>query len=197
MSLFSIALVLFLIMDPLGNIAPINTMLTAVEPKRQNWVILREMLFALGFILFFALLGEVLFIFLEINDITVSIAAGMILFLAAVQILFPSLNSLRLRVPKEEPYITPLAIPLIAGPALLATTMLYAKLQHSHIIMLGAVLISWTLALIITLSSRRIHKLIGNNGVLGIEKLMGMVLVLLATQRFVDGIKLFINKVIS
>ncbi len=197
MSLFTITLVLFLIMDPFGNIAPINKMMRAVDPKRQNWVIFREMLIALGFILFFALLGEVLFNFLEVNDITVSISAGMILFLASVQILFPSLNSLRLRVPEEEPYITPLAIPLIAGPALLATTMLYSKLQHNNLVMLGAVLISWTLALIVTISSRRIHRLIGNNGVLGIEKLIGMVLVLLATQRFIDGIKLFIDRVIS
>ncbi len=193
MTLFSIALVLFLIMDPIGNISSYLKMVDGIKPKRQLTVLVREMLIALLIMVVFNYLGEVIFELLQISEPTIRLSSGVILFLIAVQILFPNLSGIRDNLPKEEPFIIPLAIPLIAGPSLLATIMLYAHMEQSQPVMLLAILFAWLAALIVMLLSRPLHRALGSNGLLACEKLMGMVLVLIAIQRFLDGIQLFIK----
>jgi len=56
--LFTVIVILFLIMDPIGNISTFLQMVDGLPPKRITWIVLREMLIALGFMLFFNFLGE-------------------------------------------------------------------------------------------------------------------------------------------
>jgi len=189
MTLFNITLVLFLIMDPIGNISPYLSMVKHLEPAKQKKVLIREMLIALATMLFFLFLGEWIFDLLHLSEPTVKLSSGVILFIIALQILFPHLSSLRQNLPQEEPFIIPLAIPLIAGPSLLATIMLYAHMEQTQSIMLGAVLIAWIAALIVLLSSGFLDRILGTRGLMACEKLMGMILVLLAIQRFLDGVE--------
>lgn len=193
LSLFSVTLVLFLIMDPLGNISSFREMLKKIDRKKQKYIIMREMLIALVAMLAFNFLGEYIFDNLNVSDTTVQISSGVILFLAALKILFPTRDSPRLNLPKEDPFIVPLAIPLIAGPSLLATIMLYAHMETTQFIMIAAIFISWILASLILLSSNRLHHIFGDNGLIAFEKLMGMILILLALQRFFEGIENFIK----
>lgn len=192
MSLFSITLVLFLIMDPIGNVSSFLKMINDTPPGRQKLIILREMGFALIAMLFFNYLGEYIFQMLDISEITVRLTSGLILFLFALKILFPAIDSPRLNLPKEEPFITPLAIPLIAGPSLLATVMLYAHMESSQPLMLAAILISWLAASAVLLCSSFLKRTIGTNGLMAAERLMAMVLILIAIQRFFEGIQQFI-----
>lgn len=192
MSLLSVTLVLFLIMDPVGNISSYLSLVKEISPSRQRIVLIREMGIALIAMLAFNFLGEFIFYFLEVSETTVRLASGVILFLIAIKILFPSTNGLRSNLPKGEPFIVPLAIPLIAGPSLLATIMLYAHLEPSQPIMLEAILIAWLCAFIVLLFAPFLHRMLGNNGLIACEKLMGMVLVIMAIQRFMEGIQLFI-----
>ncbi|NGX43736.1 MAG: hypothetical protein K940chlam7_02036 [Chlamydiae bacterium] len=192
MSLLSISLVLFLIMDPIGNVSSFLFMVRGIEPKRQAQILVREMLIALLTMMAFNFLGEYIFNLLELSETTVRISSGVILFLVALQILFPTLDGYRENLPQEEPFIIPLAIPLIAGPSLLATIMLYAHMEESQPLMLGAILIAWAAAVAVLLSSRYLFRALGPNGLMACEKLMGMVLILLAIQRFLDGIYQFI-----
>ncbi|MFI0435257.1 MAG: MarC family protein [Parachlamydiaceae bacterium] len=191
MSLFNIALTLFLIMDPLGNLSSFHSMIKELEPKRQYWVILREMLIALAFMLFFNYLGEYLFNFLSLSETTVRLSSGIILFLIAIKILFKPGDSLRAHLPKEEPFIFPIAVPLVAGPALMATIMLYAHLEQLQSVMLFAIFIAWSLSLLIFFFTSPIKRILGNNGLMASERLIGMVLVLIAVQRFMEGLLLF------
>ena len=193
MTLLSITLVLFLIMDPFGNISSFLKMVEGIEPKRQKKIIFREMLIALLVMIIFNYFGEILFDILELSEVTVRLAAGTILFLFSIQILFPSLNSIRAQLPKVEPFIIPLAIPLIAGPSLLATIMLFAHLEESQPIMLSAILLSWTAAVVVLVFARQLKRALGNNGLMACERMMGMVLILIAIQRFMEGIKQFIQ----
>lgn len=193
MTTFSIALVLYLIMDPIGNISSFLSQMSAYSEKKRLWVTFREMLFALIAILIFAFIGENLFQILDLSETTVRLSSGLILFLVAFQILFPTTNSLRENLPEEEPYVIPLAIPLTAGPSLLATVMLYSHLEESNQMMLSGILIAWIAALITLLLGGKLQKLIGDNGLVASERLMGMILVLLAIQRFMEGIKLFMS----
>jgi small neutral amino acid transporter SnatA (MarC family) len=191
MSLFNVSLVLLLIMDPIGNLSSYLSMVKELDPKRQYWIIVREMLIALAVMLFFNYLGETIFLCLKLSETTVRISSGVILFLIAIKILFPSSDALRTNLPKGEPVIFPLAIPLIAGPALMATIMLYAHLEPLHSVMIYAILIAWSISVLVFFFARPIKKLLGENILMAAERLIGMVLVLIAVQRFLEGLLLF------
>lgn len=194
MGLLSVTLVLFLIMDPFGNIASLLNIFKEVDPKKERLIVLREMGFALIAMIAFNYLGEYIFNILGLSEPSLILASGLILFLVALQILFPTLNSLRNTLPSGEPYIVPIAIPLIAGPSLLATIMLYARLEESEPLMLKGILISWLAASAILLLARPIHRILGKNGLNACERLMGMVLVMLAVQRLTEGVEKFVSE---
>lgn len=191
MPLLSVAIVLFLIMDPIGNISSYLSLMRGLEPKKQHRILLREMLIAVTLMVIFNYIGEYIFQALEISEITVRLASGLILFIISINILFPKATDLRSNLPKGEPFIIPLAIPLIAGPSLLATIMLYAHLEPSQPLMLAAIALSSLGTLTVLFLSPYFHRFLGNNGLLALEKLMGMVLVLLAVQRFAEGLQQF------
>ncbi len=192
LSLLSIGVVLFLIMDPVGNIASYLSLMRDIPPKRQKIVLLREMGIALLVMLIFSFIGKYIFSLLEISETTVRLASGIILFLVAIKILFPSITSLRANLPKGEPFIVPLAIPLIAGPSLLATIMLFSNMENCcPWIMTSAIILATAAALLTLWVSPYLQRFLGSNGLLAFEKLMGMVLVLLAIQRLADGIQQF------
>lgn len=191
MNLLSISLILFLIMDPVGNVSVFLNLMKEVDKKRRNWVIFREMLIALGIMIFFYFIGDLILDLLKVSETTVNLSSGTILFLAAIKILFPGSKGLRDNLQmKGEPFIVPLAIPLIAGPSLLATIMLFA---HSDIIhyVFPAMLIAWVASTLVLWGAPFLQKVIGTNGLMAAEKLMGMILVMLAIQRFLEGIQLF------
>lgn len=194
MTLITIALVLFLIMDPFGNISSFTSQLERYQKKKRLFVIFREMGFVLILMIFFNFMGEILFDVLDVSEVTVRLSSGVILFLMAIQILFPTVNTLRRNLPNEDPFLTPLAVPLIAGPSLLATIMLYATLEPSQPLMLMGIAIAWSMALIVLLFADPISRLIGKNGLTATERLMGMILVLISIQRFMEGVKLFIDQ---
>ena len=188
MSLFSLTLVLFLIMDPLGHIKSFISYLEGIKPKRQKFIIAREMVIALIAMLFFNFMGEHLLSLLDISMSTIYLTSGIILFLVAIKILFPKSELIEHKKNGDEPFLVPLAIPMIAGPALLATIMLFASTEESVSMMLLAVFIAWISTSIILLFSKQILRVIGTGGLTACERLMGMVLVLLSIQRIMQGI---------
>lgn len=197
MSLFSLSLILFLIMDPFGNISTFLQVLENIPKKRKRFVIFREMGIALFTMLIFYLIGDLIMEMLKVSNITVHLASGVILFLVAIKILFPGTHTLRSLLqnelgPKEEPFVVPLAIPLIAGPSLLATIILFVQLEPRTPVMLSAILIAWFVAMVVLFFGSTLKRVLTNNGLMACEKLMGMILVLLALQRFLEGIRLFV-----
>jgi multiple antibiotic resistance protein len=191
MSLFTLALTLFLIINPLGNMKLFMSLVEAISPERRKFVVMRELLFALLAMFFFSLLGERIAWAFSFTNTTVLIAAGLILFLTALRILFPK----ELHLPKvhgEEHFLVPIAIPIVASPALLATIMLFAQAEELMWPLHFAILIAWAVSATLFLHSAKVMKVLGHNGLLAIERLMGMVLVLIAVQRFMDGITSFI-----
>jgi len=193
MSLLSLALILLLIIDPLGNIPTYITLVKGISTKRRRWVILRETGIALAAMLLFYQIGEMLFSLLGFSECALRIASGLILFIIALKILFPTDDNLEAHLPAGEPFIFPLAIPLIAGPALLATIMLYAHLEQSRPLMLAAILIAWAATSLSFLCAPILYKYLGQNGLSACGRLTGMILVLVAIQRFADGVQLFIT----
>lgn len=193
MNWFTISLILFLIMDPFGNVSSYLSLVKGLPPAKQRKIVTREMFFALGAMLVFNFLGEYLFDLLQVSEQTLRIASGIILFLVAVKILFATPDNPRNNLPKGEPYLIPLAIPLIAGPVLLATIMLFAHIVPSIMTMVLAIITAWLASMVVLFFAPQLQKTLGTNGLVAVERLMGMVLILLAIQRFLEGIQQFVT----
>ena len=190
-SIFSQALVFFLLMDPVGNIPIFISILKELPPKRLKIVIFRELLIALGFIVGFYFIGEWLMTFLGVADYTLRISGGIILFLIAIKMIFSDGAEKAEKKVNYEPFIVPLAVPLVAGPAILSAVMIGGQAAESHSTTLIAILISWGISTGILLCSSMLQKALGEKGLHACERLMGLVLILLSVQMFLDGVKYF------
>ncbi|MGL9769399.1 MAG: YhgN family NAAT transporter [Sodalis sp. (in: enterobacteria)] len=193
--MISATILLFLIMDPLGNLPIFMSVLKHLEPKRRRIIIIREMLIALMLMLIFLFAGEHILSFLNLHTETVSISGGIILFLIAIKMIFPSQDSNSSGLPAgEEPFLVPLAIPLVAGPSILAALMLLSHQYPQQINqLLLALLIAWGLSVVILMLSNIFLRLLGNKGVSALERLMGLLLVMISTQMFLDGIHTYLR----
>ncbi|QCI23412.1 YhgN family NAAT transporter [Buchnera aphidicola] len=189
--MISSTILLILIMDPLGNLPIFMSILKNLKPNRRRIVLLREMIVALLIMLLFLFAGENILVFLNLKTETVSISGGIILFLIAIKMIFPSYKyEKNTKKTREEPFLVPLAIPLVAGPSLLATLILLSHEYLNKIVYLtGSLLIAWTCTVIILLSSNMFLRLFGSKGVDALERLMGLILIMLSTQMFLDGVK--------
>lgn len=196
-TLFSLSLSLFILMNAFGNTPLFLSLLKGIPEKRQKQIVFRELVIALFVIIIFNYIGAILLNFLNISPDIVQIAGGIILFLLSLKMLFPTPQKEKKEEAIElkkivEPFIVPLAIPLIAGPAVLAAVMLYSK-QESNFIMLGAIFISWLATLGILLLAANLSKWLGERGLVAVERLMGFVMVLISIQMFLTGFKSFLN----
>jgi multiple antibiotic resistance protein len=195
MTFLSAAVLLFLVMDPLGNVPLFLSALKHVPVARQRQVILREMLFALAILLVFLLGGGHMLRLLGLSQPALTVAGGVILMLIALRMIFPSReHSLEEDATLTEPFLVPLAIPYVAGPSALATVLLMMSREPSRwMTWIGAVLLAWAVCLPIMLASTALRKLLGHRGLTAVERLMGLLLVTIAVQMMMDGVLQFWN----
>ena len=96
--------------------------------------------------------------------------------------------------PKEdEPFVVQLAIPLVAGPAALSMVMITAAQQSNKFITLGAVIVASVINSIILMASFPISNLLGKRGLIAIERLTGMILILMSVDMVMGGISTFMS----
>jgi len=187
--IISTTLLLFLVMDPLGNMPFFISTLKHVPPERYNQIILREGLIALAVLSVFLLMGRSILELLQISQASLGIAGGIILFLIALKMVFgtPGENEVK---PGEEPFIVPLAIPMIAGPSAIAATILLRGTGEG---LLLPCLISLTLASIACVAilrfARTLARILGHKVIDASESLMGLLLTALAIEMFIKGVK--------
>lgn len=191
MSLLTITLTLFLIMDAVGNIHGYLRLVSGLQEERQRHIVIREMLIALllmGVTYFF---GQLLLGILDINRTAVQLSSGLVLFLISIRMIFPGSKSPRGDdIPlKSEPFIVPIATPMIAGPSALMAIMLYAGEEVSSYAVLSAILIAWGLSAIILAFATPIKRFLGDKTLLATERLMGLILTMLSVEMFLRGLQ--------
>ncbi|HEY7473259.1 MAG TPA: YhgN family NAAT transporter [Gemmatimonadota bacterium] len=190
----SAVITLFLIMDPLGNVPLFLSILRNVRPERRRRVLVREILLAYLVLLAFLFLGSFVLQFLDLDPETISIAGGIVLFLIAIRMIFPSERFGESDELEGEPFLVPLAVPLIAGPSTLAVLLLLQRSAPDEIgWLLLALTVAWGLSALILLSSTFLYRLLRQRGLIAVERLMGMLLVMVAVQMFMNGIKAFLS----
>ncbi len=194
MTILSAALLLFLILDPLGNIPIFLSVLKPLPPKRQRVVVVRELLIALAVLMGFLWVGRHFLELMHLRQESVQIAGAIVLFVIGIRMIFPRPEGLMGELPGGEPFIVPLAIPLVAGPSGMAAVMLMGSNEPGR---LGewslALLIAWGATATILFSATVLYRMLGRRALTAIERLMGMLLVAISVQMFLDGIGTYLK----
>lgn len=190
MTALSAAAILFLVLDPFGNVPLFLVYLKGLSPARQRRVILRELVIALAVLVVFLFLGRYLLGLLRISESSLGIAGGILLFVIAVRMIFAGAEGLFASPHEGEPFIVPLAIPLVAGPSAMATViLLMAREPDRWLEWLAALLAAWLLSGGVLLLSSRLSRLLGERGLSALERLMGLLLTTVAVEMLVSGIR--------
>ena len=193
MTLWSAALLLFLVLDPFGNIPFFLSAMRTVEDRRHLRVISRELLIALAVLIFFLFLGRFVLELLQISEPSLSVAGGLILFLIAVRMIFPARKGQSGESFEGEPFVVPLAIPYVAGPSAMATVLLVMSREPQRWPeWLVAVLIAWAGCSVVLLISSGLRRFFREKGLVALERLMGMLLTMIAVQMFLNGVAEFL-----
>ncbi|MET0985494.1 MAG: YhgN family NAAT transporter [Steroidobacteraceae bacterium] len=194
MDLFSAVITLFLVMDPLGNVPIFLSVLKQVRSERRSKVVIREVLIAYVVLVLFLLVGDHALRLLQIQQESISIAGGIVLFLIALRMIFPQRGDHAGQI-EGEPLVVPLAVPLIAGPSTLATLLLLQRSPESSSIQLWlATTIAWLGTAVILTSAPFFYRILGARGLAAIERLMGMILVMISVQMFLNGWGVFLGR---
>jgi multiple antibiotic resistance protein len=190
-SIWSAAVLLFFLMDPIGNIPVILSVLKGIDPKRQRVIIVRELLIALVILLIFLFLGKPLLNFLHLQQEAVTISGGIILLIIGLRMIFPKPEGIMGVQPGGEPFLVPIAIPLIAGPSILAMLILMTQSNPGNITnWLVALVIAWFASAVVMLFAPVLLRLLKERGLIALERLMGMILVMIAVQMLINGFRL-------
>jgi len=195
-TILSAALLLFLILDPLGNIPVFLSLLKPLAPRRLRVVLVRELLIALAVLMAFLWGGKYALELMHLRQESVAIAGGIVLFLIGIRMIFPRPEGLMGAVPDGEPFIVPMAIPLVAGPSGMAAVMLMGSNEPDR---LGewslALLLAWGATAAILMSATLLYKLLGARALTALERLMGMLLVAISVQMLLDGVATYLASI--
>lgn len=194
MSLFTTTISMFLIMNSVGHIMGYLDLVETLNERKRRTIIIREMLFALVIMLFFHFVGEFLLRALDVSSQTISLAGGLILFLIAIRMIFPQSKAPIPVSEVVEPFIFPIATPMIAGPSILTTIMLYAFREPESIKVISAILIAWAFSITILFFAQRIKDMVGRRALIALERLMGLLLTMMAVEMLLQGLKSVINE---
>lgn len=153
-------------------------------------MVARELLIAYGVLVAFLFMGQHLLHVLNISGPALTIAGGLVLFLIALRMVFPSTEHSLAEHVAGEPFLVPLAIPYVAGPSALATLLLLMSREPQRWPeWLLALTLAWLASAVILVLGGRVGKFLGPRGLLALERLMGLLLVALAVQMFIEGLK--------
>ena len=196
MTTLSAGIMLFLIMDPLGNIPLFLSLLKDVPPKRRRRVMVRELLIALGVLLGFLVGGQHLLSLLQLKPDSISIAGGIVLFLIGIRMVFPPADGGGIfgKSGEGEPFIVPMAIPGVAGPSAMAALLLLTNTQPGRTAEWAIALIgAWSATALILLFSTYLFRWLGESVLTALERVMGMLLIALSVQMFLGGVAAYLH----
>jgi multiple antibiotic resistance protein len=193
MDLLSAALLLLIIMDPIGNIPIFHAMLGTCARERRVRIIGRELLIAYGVLVLFLVAGDGILRWLGLDQPALGVAGGVVLFIIALRMVFPDSGSLGEPDEEGEPLIVPLAIPMLAGPSAVAAVLLLVSRDPDRFwVWLAALTLAWAVSAVILLASGLLMEKLGPRALRALVRLMGMLLIMMAVQMFMDGVAAYI-----
>lgn len=193
LSVASAALLLFFVMDPLGNVPLFLAALTKVAPARHRIVVARELLAALAVLVAFLFGGPRLLALLHVSGTALTVAGGVVMLLIALRMVFPTAERSLEEEVGGEPFLVPLAIPYVAGPSAMATVLLFTSREPDRWPeWLLALVIAWLGTGLVLFSAAGFARFLGRRGLTAVERLMGMLLVVVAVEMILSGLKQYL-----
>lgn len=187
------ALLLFLVIDPFGNLPIALSILGDAPASSYRRIILRETILAFVTLALFALAGGQVLGYFDIEQPTISVAGGVILFLISLKMIFRTSAEIFEERYRDDPFLVPIAIPLLAGPSAITVVMI---LQYDDAAGLGSLLLTLCIVMAATaavlLLGRRISVYLGPRGLRALEKLAGLLLNLVAVNMIMVGVRNFL-----
>ena len=194
MTVLAAIFLLIIIMDPIGNVPVFLSILKNIPLERRKKIIIRELIIAFVILLFFMFIGRYLLQLLQIEQSSLGIAGGIILFIIAIRMIFPGTKPMFTHNEEAEPLVVPLAIPMLAGPsAIAAVILLMAQEPGRWIEWIFVVFVASLISGIILISSEALGSKLGNRALIAIERLMGIFLIMVSVDFILDGIKQTFN----
>lgn len=188
-SFVSALVLLLLVLDPLGSLPVFISVLRGVPPERRTRVALRETAIAFAVLLGFMFAGKHFLELMHLSERSLEVAGGVILLVIAMRMIFASAGSLYAGEARE-PFIFPLAVPLLAGPSAMATVLLLASRAPDRMPdWVAALTVAMAVCGVVMLASDRLRRLLGDSVVSALEKLMGLVLTAIAVEMILAGLK--------
>lgn len=192
LSITSAAVLLFFVMDPLGNVPLFLSALRHVAPARHRLVIIRELVIALAVLVAFLFGGPKLLELLRVSGTALTVAGGVVMLLIALRMVFPTAEP-NLAEGAEEPFVVPLAIPYVAGPSAMATVLLFTSREPDRWPdWLLALLMAWLATGVVLFFASGFARLLGSRGLLAVERLMGMLLVIVSVEMILSGLRQYL-----
>lgn len=186
----SALVLLLLVLDPFGSLPVFISVLRPVAPGRRRIVALREALIAFAVLAVFMVAGQGFLELMRLSERSLEVAGGVILLIIAVRMVFASGGEVYAAGNDREPFIFPLAVPLLAGPSAMATVLLLASRQPERLwTWMAALTVAMTVSAVVLLSADRLRRWLGASMVAAIEKLMGLVLTAIAVEMILAGLK--------
>ena len=194
MTVLAAIFLLIIIMDPIGNVPVFLSILKNIPLERRKKIIIRELIIAFAILLFFMFIGRYLLQLLQIEQSSLGIAGGIILFIIAIRMIFPGTKPMFTHNEEAEPLVVPLAIPMLAGPSAIAAVILLMAQEPGRWIECGfVVFVASLISGIILISSEALGSKLGNRALTAIERLMGIFLIMVSVDFILDGIKQTFN----
>ncbi len=184
-------------MDPIGVVPVFISSVAGTDDAGRRAILRKALFIAAAVLVFFIFAGKLILTFFGITPGAFYVSGGILFFLISLDMIYNKPRRSK-RTPDEDTEDTtlhgvfPLAIPLIAGPGLITTIMLYVTSGDSWIVSVAMLIAAVGLSLLVEYTVLRCSRLIlhvmGKTGVYVLEKIMGLVLAGLAVQLIYDGL---------
>ena len=193
MTLSEVAFLLFVVIDPVGNVPFVQAILAQVSDRDYRRVITREVSIASVILLVFALAGERVLQFIGVAPSSLHVAGGVILFLISLKMIFRTSAAIFDAGYSSDPVLVPIAVPAVAGPSAITTLMILGSGQRADpATVLAALGLVMLLTYLTLLFGRGLARLLGPRGISALEKLMGLLLNLIAVDMMLAGVRAFL-----
>ena len=184
----SLAIKLFLLINPIAFIPIVINMLKHFPPDKQKAIIFRESVLALTMMTAFCIGGGIIMEFLEISVRSTKMAGGVILGFMAMQMLFQEERDLDENgSTPSEPFLVPIAIPIFCGGGVISGILSFSR-GHTLVLLELSILMAWLISAMILYSSTTISKYLGNKGMVAAKKIAGIFTLLIAIQLLEDSL---------
>jgi multiple antibiotic resistance protein len=180
-------------MDPLGNIPLFHSLLNRYPPAQRLRIIGRELIFAYLVLLAFLVAGQAILDYLGLEQPALGVAGGVVLFIIALRMVFPETDGVRRGELEDEPFLVPLAVPMVAGPSAVSAVLLLVSRDPARFwTWFGALTLAWCVSAAILLASSGLFEVLGPRTLRALVRLTGMLLIMVSVQMLMDGVAAYI-----